>query len=164
MVRHVSFHTRQLLTCCSSNILYPKEDRESGENRLIFQCRTCTGHEEADNACIYRNEMSNTAGETAGITQDVGQDPTVGTHVSSADTQSSQSLASPPLSPMPDFCTMCGQEIFCETCGSPTDFGCFLEVDDPDVEMSDSSPIEDAPEEQWSAGNASRQHVSGQAT
>ena len=51
-------------------------------------------------------------GATAGITQDVGQDPTVG---------------------FPDFCTLCGQEIFCEICGQETDRGCWLEVPDADV-------------------------------
>lgn len=88
--------------------------------------------------------MSNTAGETAGITQDVGQDPTVGNtsvHRDASQPSPSSALASPPLSPAPDFCTMCGQEIFCETCGNPTDFGCFLEVDDQDTIMSDANPI-----------------------
>ncbi|MBE7180558.1 MAG: hypothetical protein INR71_04980 [Terriglobus roseus] len=47
-------------------------------------------------------------------------------------------MPSPPLSPLPDFCTMCGQEIFCETCGNPTDSGCFLEVEDPDEAMTDA--------------------------
>lgn len=31
---------------------------------------------------------------------------------------------------VPDFCTMCGQEVFCEFCGQPSDRGCFLEVDE----------------------------------
>lgn len=45
---------------------------------------------------------------------------------------------------MPDFCTMCGQEIYCETCGNPTDYGCFLEVEEPDVPMTDSADVETA--------------------
>lgn len=59
----------------SSNMLYPKEDRLS--NTLMFACRTCPFSEPATSACVFRNELSNTVGETAGITQDVGSDPTV---------------------------------------------------------------------------------------
>ena len=39
--------------------------------------------------------MSNTVGETEGVTQDVASDPTVGT---------------------PDFCIMCGHVILCDIC------------------------------------------------
>ncbi|KAI4154526.1 MAG: hypothetical protein LQ340_001615 [Diploschistes diacapsis] len=58
-----------------SNMLYPKEDRES--NTLIFACRTCQFSEPAPSSCVYRNTLSNTVGETAGVTQDVGSDPTL---------------------------------------------------------------------------------------
>ncbi|MCJ1464273.1 hypothetical protein MMC07_002886 [Pseudocyphellaria aurata] len=74
-----------------SNMLYPKEDRNS--NKLMFACRTCQFSEDATSACVFRNNLYNTVGETAGVTQDVGSDPTVG---------------------IPDFCTLCGQEIECE--------------------------------------------------
>jgi hypothetical protein len=40
--------------------------------------------------------MNNTVGETAGVTQDVGSDPTVGP---------------------PDFCVLCGECICCDFCG-----------------------------------------------
>lgn len=60
----------------SSNMLYPKEDRNT--NKLMFACRTCQFSEEAQSSCVFRNNMYNTVGETAGVTQDVGSDPTVG--------------------------------------------------------------------------------------
>lgn len=34
---------------------------------------------------------------------------------------------------VPDFCTMCGQEILCGICEEPYDGGIALEVDDPDA-------------------------------
>ena len=57
-------------------MLYPKEDPDT--HRLQFACRTCQYSEEATSSCVFRNNLSNTAGETAGVTQDVGSDPTVG--------------------------------------------------------------------------------------
>lgn len=65
-----------LLTVHSSNMLYPKEDPES--HRLNFACRTCQYSEEATSSCVFRNILNNAVGETAGVTQDVGSDPTVG--------------------------------------------------------------------------------------
>ena len=59
----------------SSNMLYPKEDRTT--SRLMFACRTCQFSEEANSSCVFRNNLYNTVGETAGVTQDVGSDPTV---------------------------------------------------------------------------------------
>lgn len=46
-------------------------------NKLMFACRTCQFSEEAISSCVFRNNMYNTVGETAGVTQDVGSDPTV---------------------------------------------------------------------------------------
>ncbi len=74
-------------------MLYPKEDRVN--NTLMFACRTCQFSEPAASSCVYRNEQSNTVGDTAGITQDVASDPTVG---------------------LPGFCSHCGEEILCEPC------------------------------------------------
>jgi len=93
-------------------MLYPREDRQAGT--LAFQCRHCAYTEEVGPACIYRNELSNTVGETSGVTQDVASDPTVG--------DSDPSL--------PGFCTCCGQELVCETCGDVLDDGTYLEVED----------------------------------
>jgi len=59
----------------SSNMLYPKEDSET--HRLQFACRTCQYSEEAHSSCVFRNVLNNAVGETAGVTQDVGSDPTV---------------------------------------------------------------------------------------
>ncbi|TQS35736.1 hypothetical protein Golomagni_03836 [Golovinomyces magnicellulatus] len=60
----------------SSNMLYPKEDPDT--HRLQFACRTCQYSEEATLSCVFRNVLNNAVGETAGVTQDVGSDPTVG--------------------------------------------------------------------------------------
>lgn len=70
-------------------MLYPKEDRNS--NKLMFACRTCQFSEDAVSSCVFRNNLYNTVGETAGVTQDVGSDPTVSSHLYS--------------------CTFCGKEI-----------------------------------------------------
>ncbi|TKX27369.1 putative RNA polymerases M/15 Kd subunit [Elsinoe australis] len=100
-----------------ANMLYPREDRTLGT--LTFQCRNCQFSEEVGPVCIYRNELSNTVGETSGVTQDVASDPTVGEPSD--------------LGPIiPDFCTFCGQEILCPTCGDPTDGGQCLVVTDDD--------------------------------
>jgi hypothetical protein len=67
---------------------------------------------------VYRNDLSNKVGETAGITQDIGQDPTVRLPAS--------------VKIFPEFCTMCGQEILCDVCGRPNARGVWLEVNDKD--------------------------------
>ena len=59
----------------SSNMLYPKEDPES--HKLQFACRTCQYAEDAASSCVFRNVLNNQQGETAGVTQDVGSDPTL---------------------------------------------------------------------------------------
>ena len=79
-----------------SNMLYPKEDADA--HKLQFTCRTCQYTEEAQSSCVFRNVLNNSAGETAGVTQDVGSDPTV-----------SEAL--------PILCLACGCLIFCDTCG-----------------------------------------------
>jgi DNA-directed RNA polymerase II subunit RPB9 len=67
---------KYLLMSSSSNMLYPKEDPDT--HRLQFACRTCQYSEEAASSCVFRNVLNNAVGETAGVTQDVGSDPTVG--------------------------------------------------------------------------------------
>ena len=59
-----------------SNMLYPKEDEDT--HTLQFTCRTCQYTEEAKSPCIFRNVINSAQGETAGVTTDVGSDPTVG--------------------------------------------------------------------------------------
>ncbi|KAI9888883.1 MAG: hypothetical protein M1814_006172 [Vezdaea aestivalis] len=85
-----------------SNMLYPKEDKE--QNKLMFACRTCQFSEEATSSCIFRNVMSSSVGETAGVTQDVGSDPTVSLSVIN------QGLRSHGL------CTLCGDAHFEDSC------------------------------------------------
>jgi len=82
-----------------SNMLYPKEDRVT--NKLMFACRTCQFTEEAQSSCVFRNNMYNTVGETAGVTQDVGSDPTVGGPTSDVSHLSEEDLT----------CTYCGREL-----------------------------------------------------
>ncbi|CAK7231122.1 hypothetical protein SEUCBS140593_007818 [Sporothrix eucalyptigena] len=101
-----------------SNMLYPKEDEDS--HKLQFTCRTCQYTEEAASTCVFRNVLNNAAGETAGVTQDVGSDPTVG-----APSHSSHSSISPlspcTLSSIPQskavLCFCCGTVIACRSCG-----------------------------------------------
>ncbi|KAL7267555.1 DNA-directed RNA polymerase II core subunit rpb9 [Rhizina undulata] len=58
-----------------SNMLYPHEDRVN--NVLMYRCRTCQATEPASNYCVFRNVLANNTGETAGVTTDVGTDPTL---------------------------------------------------------------------------------------
>lgn len=108
-------------------MLYPKEDRIT--NTLMFACRTCQFSEPAASACVFRNELTNTVGETAGITQDVGSDPTVGDNLAAA----AAAVDDDDSTVMP-LCTMCGQEIVCEMCGEgDAEGGLWLEVVDHQV-------------------------------
>lgn len=77
----------------SSNMLYPKEDRQT--HQLMFACSTCQYSEKASSSCVYRNNLDTSIGETAGVTQDVGSDPTVG---------------------IPGFCALCQLPIRCSFC------------------------------------------------
>lgn len=89
-----------------SNMLYPKEDPDN--NRLQFTCRTCHYTEEASSTCVFRNVMNTSAGETAGVTQDVGSDPTVG------DFPRKDSLLAP------EMCFCCGNVLQCSQCDEPS--------------------------------------------
>ncbi|GAD93118.1 DNA directed RNA polymerase II 15 kDa subunit, putative [Paecilomyces variotii No. 5] len=85
-----------------SNLLYPKEDRVN--NRLMFTCRTCHVAEPASSYCVYQNKLNSQVGDTAGVTQDVASDPTVG---------------------VPELCLYCGEELTCSICGDTetSDYG-----------------------------------------
>ena len=85
-----------------SNMLYPKED--PADNVLQFTCRTCQYSELAKSNCVFRNQLNNTAGDTAGVTQDVGADPTVGTPLSETHATTF-------------FCLCCGNIVMCAICG-----------------------------------------------
>jgi len=58
-----------------ANMLYPRENEE--KRILEFACRTCPYAEDAASSCVFRNVLNNNVGETAGVTQDVGSDPTL---------------------------------------------------------------------------------------
>lgn len=94
-------------------MLYPKEDEES--HKLQYTCRTCQYTEEATTSCVFRNILENTSGETAGVTQDVGSDPTVSVCLSG-------------------ICVSCGVVIRCRVCGSVS---C-------DVGLNTCVPVDDA--------------------
>ncbi len=84
----------------------PKEDEDS--HKLQFTCRTCQYTEEANSTCVFRHLLNNAAGETAGVTQDVGSDPTVG----------DLSLKAPAGGAGPIvICLCCGKLVRCEICG-----------------------------------------------
>ena len=61
-----------------------------------------------------RHEIASTTGDTAGVTADLGQDPTVGLTYEA----------------FPFLCTMCGQDIICEDCGQESAPGYCLEAED----------------------------------
>jgi DNA-directed RNA polymerase II subunit RPB9 len=110
-----------------SNMLYPKEDEV--DRKLMFTCRTCNFSEEATSSCIFRNAMNNAAGETAGVTQDVGSDPTVGSpslldsygdvsgRWGSGSSGMSSSSNTSTGSACISTCLSCGCMIVCDTCG-----------------------------------------------
>lgn len=96
-----------------SNMLYPKEDEVN--HKLMFECRTCAYTEEATSTCIFRHFLSNTAGETAGVTQDVASDPTVGSSSLSAPTPFGCALCD--LVRLAGvLCVQCGDVIRCHVC------------------------------------------------
>lgn len=103
-----------------SNMLYPKEDKEA--RKLMYQCRTCQHTQQATSNCVYRNILKNQAGDTAGVTQDVALDPTVGTTLHNTTTTGaaaapSSSSAAPASGPAAlAMCGCCGQVIMCSDC------------------------------------------------
>lgn len=139
-----------------SNMLYPKEDEV--DRKLMFTCRTCNFSEEATSSCIFRNSMNNAAGETAGVTQDVGSDPTVGSPSLSSDSEpfrrrgsgssglsassgSSTSSGVSTASACVSSCLGCGSMIVCGTCGDhfsmlPADTGT------PELELDEASLVD----------------------
>ena len=107
-----------------SNMLYPKEDKLS--NTLMFACRTCQFSEPAVSSCVFRNHLYNTVGETAGVTQDVGADPTVSRDAYPGECNIKEGGCEvvyrcgykvEEQAVGITFCTLCGDEIFCTFCG-----------------------------------------------
>ena len=58
-----------------NNMLYPKEDKEG--QRLLYACRNCGYTELAENPKVYRHELMTNIGATAGVVEDIGNDPTL---------------------------------------------------------------------------------------
>ncbi|RYP18176.1 hypothetical protein DL767_009888 [Monosporascus sp. MG133] len=100
-----------------ANMLYPKEDEDT--HQLKFTCRTCQFSDEATSTCVFRYVANNAAGETAGVTQDVGSDPTVRTHLSS---NPSSEAPNPPDTAERSLavCLRCGVTLLhCDRCEDP---------------------------------------------
>ncbi|XXG96851.1 histone lysine methyltransferase Set9 [Hypoxylon texense] len=101
-----------------SNMLYPKEDEDA--HKLQFTCRTCQYTEEATSSCVFRNVMNNAAGETAGVTQDVGSDPTVRTDAPPAPSSAAQFPPPPSADGNLAVCLRCGVTLLhCDRCKDP---------------------------------------------
>lgn len=84
----------------------------------MFTCRTCHVGEPASSYCVYQNKLNSQVGDTAGVTQDVGSDPTVCL----------------PILPFIDgFCYLCGDELCCYICGELPNLA-HAEEDDDSVE------------------------------
>ncbi|GAQ89936.1 DNA-directed RNA polymerase II subunit 9 [Klebsormidium nitens] len=58
-----------------NNILYPRENK--AEKRLEYACGRCDFSEDAEQSCVYRNEIHHTADERTQVLQDVTSDPTL---------------------------------------------------------------------------------------
>lgn len=82
-------------------MLYPKEDRATSE--LLYVCRACHAVQKFDTNCTERKYLGSAVADTAGVTTDVANDPTVGDDSSA----------------LPCFCTMCGDALRCVTCDEP---------------------------------------------
>ena len=52
-----------------------KEDKEG--QRLLYACRNCGYTELAENPKVYRHELMTNIGATAGVVEDIGNDPTL---------------------------------------------------------------------------------------
>ncbi|KAI2613268.1 hypothetical protein GGR54DRAFT_330796 [Hypoxylon sp. NC1633] len=101
-----------------SNMLYPKEDEDA--HKLQFTCRTCQFTEEATSSCVFRNVINSAAGETAGVTQDVGSDPTVRNNVSFSNPSSSSTQSSSSAATDLAICLRCGVTLLhCDRCKDP---------------------------------------------
>ncbi|KAK3114940.1 DNA-directed RNA polymerase II core subunit rpb9 [Teratosphaeriaceae sp. CCFEE 6253] len=130
-----------------SNMLYPKED--PNRNELIFQCRMCHFSEKAEVTCIYRNALKEEIAETAGNTDDVEDDPTVGGSDDELRDYSYDSAMEMEdgagEETGPEMCTLCGKEILCPTCGRPSASMMALEVEDdgePQTAQEQESRVE----------------------
>lgn len=72
---HLHSLTNSSASINSSNMLYPRENRET--STLMYRCRTCNYEEVATSYCVFRNQLSTQIMETAGVTTEVGSDPTL---------------------------------------------------------------------------------------
>lgn len=84
----------------SSNLLYPREDRQL--KKLLYVCKACASVQEHESACTYRQNLSEAAQESMGEKAYVSNDPTVRDDPE-----------------VPCLCTMCGEHLQCASCGMP---------------------------------------------
>ncbi|TKA46893.1 hypothetical protein B0A54_03849 [Friedmanniomyces endolithicus] len=148
-----------------SNMLYPREDHIN--NKLMFNCRMCNYSENADVTCIYRNALKEEIAETAGNTDDVEDDPTVGADDDDDELPDYNYDSAMDMEDVyaeeevPEMCTLCGKEILCPTCGRPSANMIALETDDPDDAQdvqTEEEKVEDERRERALSG-AGLQHL-----
>ncbi|KDQ18331.1 hypothetical protein BOTBODRAFT_63340 [Botryobasidium botryosum FD-172 SS1] len=58
-----------------NNILSPKAD--PARRIMMLWCRSCGAEEGAHNRCVYKNDLLTVTKEQAGVTHDLGTDPTL---------------------------------------------------------------------------------------
>ncbi|KAF8480084.1 hypothetical protein DFH94DRAFT_740204 [Russula ochroleuca] len=59
-----------------NNLLYPKAEQQ--RRTMVYACRICPSVDETvDSGLVYRNDLLNITKEQAGVTTDLGQDPTL---------------------------------------------------------------------------------------
>ncbi|KAF8529139.1 hypothetical protein BU17DRAFT_37149, partial [Hysterangium stoloniferum] len=58
-----------------NNLLYPRAD--PARRILVYACRICQYDEIGQNMCVYRNDLVTVTKEQAGVTHDLGVDPTL---------------------------------------------------------------------------------------
>ncbi|KAH9973984.1 hypothetical protein BGW80DRAFT_1304614 [Lactifluus volemus] len=59
-----------------NNLLYPKAEQQ--RRTMVYACRICPSVDETvENGLVYRNDLLNITKEQAGVTTDLGQDPTL---------------------------------------------------------------------------------------
>ncbi|KAH9996249.1 hypothetical protein BJV77DRAFT_942422 [Russula vinacea] len=74
----MTLYPQASLHFCSecNNLLYPKAEQQ--RRTMVYACRICPSVDETvDSGLVYRNDLLNITKEQAGVTTDLGQDPTL---------------------------------------------------------------------------------------
>ena len=84
-------------------------------NTLNYICKACGQVQPAEASCTYRNQLGSTVTETAGVTTDVANDPTVGTSFEALVPRLLK------LSRDPVVCSECEDELHVDECAEDVD-------------------------------------------